>query len=185
MAAQLTYALALKRRKRNLSILYENQVSYDKEVKKRRKPFIDTFKREQCILLNALAAVVRATPDRKFRETWAYPRSDERWQLGKTIWSEADFKRRFRISRELFNVILDELTPFLRKEDNRFRCAAPVDKKFGIYLYRLGRGVPYLTTADLFGVSEAAACIYANEVASLVVNHFYNNYVVLPSTELE
>ena len=54
-----------------------------------------------------------------------------------------------------------------------------------ITLYHLAHGCSHSTVGDLFGVASLTACRIFNEVIRVMIQVFYDDYVVLPSNEDE
>lgn len=91
----------------------------------------------------------------------------------------ADFKNRFRVSRETFSEMVDKLSK-LEKQDTSFREAIPLAKRIGIALYALGSSSEYRTVADLFSVGRSTVgeivCQFCDEVISTYGNIFKTFY---------
>ena len=67
------------------------------------------------------------------------------------------FRRRFRLSRNLFDLILVKLEGLAAREHPSVgRKPLPMKLCFGIYLFVLGQACPYHVASDIFGVSVAS-----------------------------
>ena len=62
------------------------------------------------------------------------------------------FKQRFRMTKETFNFLCQQLAPSIFTSDSKWRKAVPVDTKVAIALTRLASGSPLYIIADTFGV---------------------------------
>ena len=72
---------------------------------------------------------------------WVYPR-DQRW-FGKTHKNptiDGFCREHFRTSFDSFQALCRILSPFMAKENTRFRAAVPIEKRVAIGLLRLGTG---------------------------------------------
>ena len=67
----------------------------------------------------------------------------------------------------------------------KFKQPVSPDRQFAIPLYRLAHGCSYSTVGDLFWVASLTACPIFNEVIRVIIQVFYDDYVVLPSNEDE
>lgn len=85
-------------------------------------------------------------------------RSEHWWTTVVPALSEKHFKRTFRVSRRVFNNVVNAVKgePEFYVAPNNALRAIPVEKQVAIALWRLGRSASVYDVADQFGVSEAA-----------------------------
>ena len=107
------------------------------------------------------------------------------WQHGYANWTDKQFKKRLRVNRDTFHFILNNISDRIIREVTKFKQPVPPDRQLAITLYRLVHGCSHSTVGDLFGVASSTACRIFNEVICVIVQVFYDDYVVLPSNEDE
>ena len=88
-------------------------------------------------------------------------------------YSEARFKKTFRISRSTFRYILNRIGPFLARETETEDPISP-ELRLALCLYRLGRGDYLYTIAEMAGIGLSTVCSIVNEVCQVLVNHLWS-----------
>ena len=96
------------------------------------------------------------------------------WENVWNNYSEARFKKTFRISRVTFRYILDRIEPILARQTLTEDPISP-DERLAICLYRLGRGDYYYTIAEMVGRGVSTVSSIVEEVLKVLVNHLWNN----------
>ena len=89
-----------------------------------------------------------------------------------TVWntySDARFKKTFRISRSTFKFILNRIGPFLARQTVTEEPIPP-ELRLAICLYRLGRGDYLYTIAEMSGLGVSTVCSIVQEVCQLLVD---------------
>ena len=101
-----------------------------------------------------------------------------------THYSDARFKKTFRISRATFQFILQRIRHVLDRDTVTEEPISP-ECRLAICLYRLARGDYYYTIAEMSGLGVSMVCTIANEVARAIVNNLWDECVGqhLPSSE--
>ena len=112
--------------------------------------------------------------DRSMFENGYYNRSDKK------------FKKSFRITRDIFEHILEEILPDLIKTPTPMK-PNPITPatQLAITLYRLAHGCSLSALEDVFGWSIPANDKTFNYVCRVLVQRLYDRYVRLPETEEE
>ena len=83
-------------------------------------------------------------------------------------------------------MILDVIVPYIFKEPTNLNPEPiPVDRQLGLTLYRLGPGVSYSNSSQLFGVLISLASETFNKVCKVLVAASYDQCVTLPKTDEE
>mgnify|MGYP000025959939 FL=1 len=98
------------------------------------------------------------------------------WENVWNNYSEARFKKTFRISRASFRYILDRIEPILARQTVTEDPISP-DKRLAICLYRLGRGDYFYTIAEMVGRGVSTVSSIVEEVSQVLVNHLWNDCV--------
>lgn len=152
-------------------------------VTRAKRRFEDELADEIELALAAASSVIFLTrkqrkdrrPDERRRNTW--------WSEGYQSWSDAAFKRRFRVSRATFDFLLNEIGHEIVKQPTRMKPhPTTLDTQLAICLYRLAHGVTYLTVGDLFGVAASTAYCIFMDVCKVLVKILYDRFIYLPKT---
>ena len=104
-------------------------------------------------------------------------RFDNEYRCGK-------FKRDLRMEGTTFQKLVNELTPFLQKEDTIFKRAIPVEKRVAIGVWRLATGNPYRTIAIEFGVGKSTVIKITHDFCSALVE-ISDRYIKFPKNAVE
>lgn len=116
------------------------------------------------------------------RAVWARQRSETWWtDVVWRSWSAVEWKKNFRLSRDTFRVLCNELRPHIIRSQTKFREAISVRKRVAVCLWRLAGNCEYRTISHLFGIGRSTACMITNQVCSAIVQHLLRRYVRLPS----
>ena len=91
-------------------------------------------------------------------------------------YSDAQFKKTFRISRATFWYILDHIEPTLARQRLREDLISP-DERLAIFLYRLGRGDYYYTIAQMVRRDVSTVSSMVEGISQALVNHLWNDCV--------
>ena len=94
------------------------------------------------------------------------------WKNAWNNYSEARFKKTFRVSRTTFKYILNRIGPFLARETVIEDPISP-ELRLALCLYRLGRGDYCYTIAEMAGLGVSAVCSIVNEVCQVLVDHLW------------
>ena len=114
-------------------------------------------------------------PDKERNSQW--------WENGYRQWSEEQFKKRLRVTRETFEFNLETVTD--AKETTKFKEPTSPQCQLALILYRLAHGCSYTIVGDLFRVAPSTTCTIFNHVIRCIVQALYDDYVVLPRNEEE
>ena len=119
------------------------------------------------------------------REVWRKPRSNSFWQETCGGWADREWIENLRMSREAFDYLCNELSPYISKRDTNYRKAIPVRERVAITLYRLADTAPYRTVANLFGVGKSTVCTIVKEVCLCIINVLLPRFIRLPNGRQE
>lgn len=98
------------------------------------------------------------------------------WDKVCDTYSDARFKKTFRVSRSTFNYILNRIEPFIIKQTIT-EDPIPADLRLAICLYRLGRGDYLYTIAEMSGLGVSTVSLIVREVCQVLVDHLWNETV--------
>ena len=125
---------------------------------------------------------------RKKRSCWNTPgRTEERWLKMINGESTPDrWKKNFRMSRDLFMSVLDELRPFLTPKPNSAHDRAlTAEKKLAMTLYYLKDTGSLKMTANSFGVAICTVSSVIYQVCHSISTYLGPKYLHLPRNEKE
>ena len=118
-------------------------------------------------LLCLLLQQVREEEER-FRSVQRCERNAEWWEMVWSIYDNSRFKRTFRVTRQTFCYILENIRQDITKDQLTEMPISP-ECRLAICLYRLGRGDYLYTIAELFGVGLATIHVIVKEVCKAIV----------------
>lgn len=97
-----------------------------------------------------------------------------------------EWKKNFRMHRQAFMELADELRPYLQPgRSPQGQDVLSVEKQLGITLYYLKDQRSLVMTANTFGVALCTVSVVVHEVCGTLVNVLGTSYIKLPSTEDE
>ena len=125
---------------------------------------------------------------RKQRSTWFNNgRTDQWWKNMFTgVSPEQDWKRNFRMTRQEFDDLCEQLRPHISpnpKSPNR--RALTVEKKVAVALYYLKDTGSMWMTANTFGIHQCTVSKVVFEVCEAITTHLGPEYIHLPRTAEE
>ena len=93
-----------------------------------------------------------------------------------TKYSDARFKKTFRISRATYQFLLQRIRHVLDRETVTEEPIS-AECRLAICLYRLARGNYYYTIAEMTGLGVSTVCTIVNEVTRAIVNNLWDECV--------
>ena len=98
-----------------------------------------------------------------------------KWTNGYANWTEKQFKKRLRVSRDTFEKIHDGIGPLIEKTPTNM-VPEPIEthRQLAITLYRCAHASTFSTLEDLFGVSESLAESAFNTVMRAMIGVFFS-----------
>ena len=122
---------------------------------------------------------------RKKKSVWVKPgRTDMWWEnMIMGVSSPECWQKNFRMTREQFNELCDELRPHISPNPNspNYR-ALPLEKKVAIALYYLKDTGSTWMTANTFGIHQCTVSKVVVEFSSAVVKNMTPKLITLPKT---
>ncbi len=126
------------------------------------------------LLLLLLITSMKAVPvDRSCRRV---SRNCGWWEKVWKTYSEARFKKTFRVSRVTFIYLLSKIRHKLERQHIAEVPISP-EQRLGICLYRLGRGSYYYTIAEMSGLGISTVCSITQEVSQAIVDCLWKETV--------
>jgi len=112
------------------------------------------------------------------------PRSDQWWsEIVLRTFTERDWVENFRMSKETFTYLCQQLSSRLGRKDTHLRNAISVEKRVAVTLWCLATPCEYRTIAHLFGIARSTVCEIVQETCKLIVLTLFHKYIHFPSGE--
>ena len=115
------------------------------------------------------------------RMLWCRPRSVHWWS---DVWSrrygEAWWKENLHMSRDLFNVLCQELRPHIERQVTCLRMAIGVENRGAVTIWKLATNVAYQTILALFGLGRSTVCVIVVETCNAIAKHLFPQHVSFP-----
>ncbi|XP_065070679.1 uncharacterized protein LOC135695493 [Rhopilema esculentum] len=128
------------------------------------------------LLYDKVVVQPRREARRRQRTCRRLPRNTGWWNNVKDHYSNARFKKTFRVSRETFSFILERVKHDIEKKSLTEK-PIPAEIHLAVCLYRLGRGDYLYTISELTGFAVATVCQIVNEVSAAIVNNLWDETV--------
>lgn len=144
-----------------------------------------TTARRNAVLLLAMSTVLVLCAEffvPNPRSLWICSRSCEWWErvvLG--TFGQQDCIENFRMSRDTFNYLCDQLRPLIQKQNTRMRKSISTERRVAITLWVLATPGQYCTVAHLFGVAHCTVCQIINETCRATVQKLVPMYIRFPT----
>ncbi|KAM8913571.1 uncharacterized protein AB9W97_002267 [Spinachia spinachia] len=153
------------------------------EVQRRIRHRQYFFQRQRRMLMMMIAGGIRSN-DRIRTRPWSTTPSTDWWErVVMTEFQPSDWLDRFRMSRETFFHLCNELRPRLARQDTSFRLALPVEKRVAVALWRLASNIEYRTISTLFGVGKSTVCRCVRDMCHAIVALLSSTYLRRPSEQ--
>lgn len=104
---------------------------------------------------NNLLCLFMRTKPQSTRRIWSKPRSRNWWDNIVPGFSEEEWIANFRVDKETFTFLKEQLQDSLRKRDSTFQKALTVEWKLGSALWKLASNCEYRTIGHLFGIARS------------------------------
>ena len=115
------------------------------------------------------------------RSVWSFRRSSTWWEdIVCGSFSHRDWIENFRVSRETFLYICDQLKGAVGRKDTRFRKAVSVRQRVAITLCILASPCEYGTVSHLFGLARCTVCCIVKDTCRAIVTVLLPKYVKFP-----
>ena len=154
-----------RRRRLNMQLLLRNLVA-------RRRQVLNVA----LLLLLLVSQRNNITVPRSIRSCRRLNRNAGWWDKAWNTYSEARFKKTFRVSWSTFNFILTRIEPFITKETVTEEPIS-AELRLALCLYRLGRGDYLYTIAEMSGLGVSTVCSTVHEICQVLVNHLWDESV--------
>ncbi|KAL3650738.1 hypothetical protein CASFOL_007141 [Castilleja foliolosa] len=119
------------------------------------------------------------------RRLWVKNRSRDWWDhCNSPDFPEDEFKRAFRMGKDTFDLICNELSSVVAKENTMLRDAVPVRQRVAVCIWRLATGEPLRLVSKKFGLGISTCHKLVLEVCSAIRNVLMPKYLRWPEDEV-
>ena len=116
------------------------------------------------------------------RNLWMHERSSAWWErIVNQCFEGRDWWENFRMSRDTFLYLCEELKPAIERQDSVLRRAIPVQQRVAIALWKLATNSEYRSIGHLFGVSRSSVCLIVKDVCQAIVELLLPKYIQVPT----
>ncbi|KAJ0533003.1 putative harbinger transposase-derived nuclease domain-containing protein [Helianthus annuus] len=118
------------------------------------------------------------------RRLWVKSRSTDWWdKCNSADFPEEEFKKAFRMGKDTFELICNELTSAVAKENTMLRDAVPVRQRVAVCIWRLATGEPLRLVSRRFGLGISTCHKLVLEVCSAIKTVLMPKYLQWPDDE--
>ena len=108
------------------------------------------------------------------------------WDVVWNTYTDARFKKTFRINRATFLYILDKIRHMLERKTVAEEPISP-EQRLAVCLYRFGRGDYFYTISQMTGLGTSTICTIVSEVSQAIVDCLWDQEVasLMPKSEAD
>jgi hypothetical protein len=119
------------------------------------------------------------------RRLWVKNRSKAWWdQCNSPEFPEDEFRKAFRMGKDTFEMICNELSSVVAKENTMLRDAVPVRQRVAVCIWRLATGEPLRLVSKRFGLGISTCHKLVLEVCSAIRTVLMPRYLQWPDEDL-
>ena len=139
-----------------------------------------TCKQTETYMILPLQILLWLRARRRSHVVWTYPRSRYWWDTVVPDFTPAQFVQNFRVPRESFENICDQVRHLMGRVNTKYRLAIPVRKRVAIALWKLATGSKYWTISHLFDVGLSTVFNCVEDFCDAVVNVLLPQHITSP-----
>ncbi|CAA0841908.1 Unknown protein [Striga hermonthica] len=126
----------------------------------------------------------RPPPAGPHRRLWVKNRSRDWWdQCSSPDFPDDEFRKAFRMGKETFDMICNELSSAVAKENTMLRDAVPVRQRVAVCIWRLATGEPLRLVSKKFGLGISTCHKLVLEVCSAIRKVLMPKYLRWPDDD--
>ena len=120
----------------------------------------------------------------RIRGLWVRPGRSKVWwnNFLNDVVVPSEWRENFRMSKETFMSLCDEVRPFLQKQSTAMRDALSVETQVAAPLYYLTDEGRFRKVANAFGIGKSTVSTKIREVCMVITNYLGPKFIKLPST---
>ena len=128
---------------------------------------------------------IKTKNKRRERRFWIRPGRTSAWwdNFVADIVVAEEWKENFRMSKQNFYKLCDELRPYIEKQVTHMRSPIDVEKQVAMTLYYLSDEGRLRKIANAFGLSRSSVSIVIRKVTHVITTILGPHYIKLPATE--
>lgn len=92
-----------------------------------------------------------------------------------------DWKENFRVSKETFTYLCNQLRSRIQRMNTRMRQAISVEKRLAVTLWSLATPAEYRTIGHVFGIARSTVCRIVHETCKAIVEVLLKKYISFPA----
>ena len=96
------------------------------------------------------------------------------------LFGEDWWKENLRLSCTNFNIICNELRPYIQRNDTNLRFSISVEERVAISIWKLSTNIEYRTLSELFGIGRSTVCEIVHDTCQHIVINLLPKYVKIP-----
>lgn len=113
------------------------------------------------------------------RACWTKQKSRIWWE-STSAWTDTDWRRNFRMGRDTFHYLCEQLRPYLELQRTWYRVPLTVEHHVAVALWRLSTNIEYRSVSHLFGIGFSTACMITHETVSAIVHVPKSCFISVP-----
>ena len=127
----------------------------------------------------------RNARQRKPRKHWIRPGRTSSWwdNFSNNVVVDEEWHENFRMSKENFKHLCQQLAPFLQKQVTNMRKPVDVEKQKAVTLSYLSDEGRYRKVANAFGIAKSTVSLIVRRVCKVISIVLGPKYIKLPTTE--
>ena len=99
----------------------------------------------------------------------------------KCTFSENDWMEDFRVSKNTFMYLCNELKSAIERKNTQLWLAIDVERRVAITLWCLATCGEYRTIGHLFGLARCTMCLIVHDTCKAIVNVLLKRYIQFPT----
>ena len=135
-----------------------------------------------CGKLTSALVMIHADALTHHRNVARLERPGHWWDHAITSFSPLQWKENFRMSRETFSLLVEELREEIERMNTGYGCHS-VEKRLGITIWRLATPNAYRCISQLFGVGKTTAWLITHDVCKAIKRTLLPRYIKFPEGE--
>lgn len=118
------------------------------------------------------------------RSVWSWSRSQQWWHDVRNGKYGIDWwKQNLRMTEHTFAILCNEVRPYIRKKDTRFRESVSVEKRVAVTIWKLATNCEYRIISNLFGIGLSTVCVIVVETCTVIATKLLGKFVYIPQGE--
>ncbi|XP_064643021.1 uncharacterized protein LOC135497207 [Lineus longissimus] len=119
------------------------------------------------------------------RRMWAKRRLRNYWEevYHGDLWEASDWRENLRMSRGTFEIICEQLSPYIEKQDTRLRRPVPHHERLAVTLWKLATVMEYRSLEQKFGLGRSTVSTIVHDTCRAICEILRPIYIKFPTGE--